>query len=141
MLFRSVDIYLARKDPATGLFGKPMNLGPIINTKGREKCPYLHPDGETLYFSSDGRTDSYGGLDIYYSRLDEKSFTFKTPENIGYPINSPEDDAGFLVSTDGKFGYFASEPSERLRGKGVGKFDIYRFDLYPEARQIGRAHV
>ena len=131
-----VDIYLARKDPATGLFGKPMNLGPIINTKGREKCPYLHPDGETLYFSSDGRTDSYGGLDIYYSRLDEKSFTFKTPENIGYPINSPEDDAGFLVSTDGKFGYFASEPSERLRGKGVGKFDIYRFDLYPEAKTI-----
>ena len=129
-----VDIYLSRRDPETGIFAKPVNLGPVINTKGREKCPYLHPDGETLYFSSDGRIDGYGGLDIYYSRLDEKSLTFKTPENLGSPINSEEDDAGFLVSSDGKYGYFAAEPSEKLRGRGVGRYDVYRFELYPEAR-------
>jgi outer membrane protein OmpA-like peptidoglycan-associated protein len=128
-----IDIYIARRDPATGIFSKPLNMGPIINTKLKEKCPFIHSDGETLYFCSDGRVDGYGGLDIYLSRLDEKTLTFKTPENIGYPINSPEDDAGIVVSTDGKYGYFAAEPSANLRG-GVGKFDIYRFDLHPDAK-------
>ena len=130
----SVDIYLTRRNPLTGEFGQPLNLGPIVNTKGNDKCPFLHADGETLYFSSDGRPEGYGGLDMYYTRLDDKTSRFKTPENIGKPINSPEDDAGLVVSTDGTYGYFASEPSQNLRGKGIGRFDIYRFELYPEAK-------
>ncbi len=127
-----IDIYIARRDAVTGQFGKPLNLGPVINTQGREKCPFIHPDGETLYFCSDGRVDGYGGLDIYFSKQDEKTLTFKKPENLGYPINSPEDDAGLIVSTDGSFGYFFAEPSDRT--KGVGKFDVYAFELYEEAQ-------
>jgi outer membrane protein OmpA-like peptidoglycan-associated protein len=128
------DLYLTRRNPQTGEFSPPLNLGPLINTKGDEKCPFLHADGETLYFSSEGRPEGYGGLDMYYTRLDDKTSRFKTPENIGQPINSAEDDAGLIVSTDGNYGYFAAEPSQNLRGKGIGRFDIYKFELYPDAR-------
>ena len=129
-----IDIYLSRKDPTSGEFQAPLNLGPVVNTKGDEKCPFLHADGETLYYSSDGRAEGYGGLDMYYTRLDDKTSRFKTPENLGKPINSPEDDAGLIVSTDGTYGYFAAEPSQNLRGKGIGKFDVYRFELYADAK-------
>jgi outer membrane protein OmpA-like peptidoglycan-associated protein len=129
-----IDIYLSRRNAVTGEFSTPLNLGPIVNTKGNEKCPFLHADGETLYFSSDGKAVGYGGLDMYYTRLDDKTSKFKAPENLGKPINSPEDDAGLIVSTDGTYGYFASEPSDNLRGKGVGRFDVYRFELYQDAK-------
>jgi outer membrane protein OmpA-like peptidoglycan-associated protein/tetratricopeptide (TPR) repeat protein len=129
----AVDIYMAFRDPKTGQFGKALNLGPGINTPMVEKCPFIHSDSETLYYCSEGMPTGYGGLDIYFVRKDEAG-NWRIPENIGYPINSPEDDAGFIVSTDGLHGYFAAEPSDKVRGLGVGKYDIYRFELYKEAR-------
>jgi outer membrane protein OmpA-like peptidoglycan-associated protein/tetratricopeptide (TPR) repeat protein len=120
------DIYRSVKTE-TGIWGTPINLGPTINSSGNEKSPFIHPDGKTLYFSSDGWL-GLGGYDIFYSRLNDDG-TWSAPINIGYPINSPDDEVGFFVSTDGQKGYFASN-----KLKGVGGWDLYSFDLYEKAK-------
>lgn len=131
--FGKADIWKTERDPVTRYWKKPVNLGPKINTPGLEKCPFIHSDSETLYYSSDGLY-GFGGLDIFYTRKDEKG-NWKEPENLGSPINADGDDAGFFVSIDGQFGYFCSYSNEgKVRGQGVGKYDVYYFDLYKEAR-------
>ncbi|HSH64988.1 MAG TPA: OmpA family protein [Bacteroidia bacterium] len=127
-----VDLYFATKDPETGLWGKPQNMGPVINTPGDEKSPFIHSDFETIYFSSDGQP-GVGGFDIFFSKKGPDG-KWSEPKNIGVPINTPGDDLGFFVSTDGHLGYFASNEPARVKGKSVGKYDIYSFDLYKEAR-------
>jgi outer membrane protein OmpA-like peptidoglycan-associated protein len=108
-------------------------LGPEINTPGNEKTPFMHSDSETLYFSSDGHF-GFGGYDIFYIRKNEKGVWMEA-ENIGSPINGTGDDTGFFVSTDTKTGYFFSFESDgKIRGKGVGRYDLFGFDLYAEAR-------
>ena len=130
--FGKLDLYITTKDSATKTWGVPKNLGPRINTAESEKTPFLHSDSETLYFSSNGLF-GYGGYDIFFARKDDKG-TWKVPENIGAPINGEGDDLGFFVSTDGKFGYFCSWDEGKVSGKGIGKYDIYQFELYKEAR-------
>ncbi len=130
--FGGVDLYVTVRDPKTNIWSVPKNLGPKINTKGNEKTPFIHSDSETLYFSSDGHF-GFGGMDIFYVRKDEKG-EWQEPENIGSPINGSTDDVGFFVSTDTKMGYFFSFDEGKVRGKGVGRFDLYKFDLYKEAR-------
>lgn len=134
-----LDIYKSEKD-SLGIWGEPINMGWIINTTGNEKSPFIHPDKETLYFSSDGRR-GVGGYDILYSKYKEektdstgkKIFKWQKPVNIGFPINSEEDDLGFFTSTDGKSGYFSSNKnSEKFRSKGG--WDLYTFPLYEGAR-------
>jgi outer membrane protein OmpA-like peptidoglycan-associated protein/tetratricopeptide (TPR) repeat protein len=120
------DIYRSVKNE-NGEWGTPINLGPTINSTGNEKSPFIHPDGKTLYFSSDGWM-GMGGYDIFYSRLRDDG-TWSTPVNLGYPINTPDDEVGFFVSTDGKKGYFASN-----KLKGPGGWDVYSFDLYDKAQ-------
>jgi outer membrane protein OmpA-like peptidoglycan-associated protein/tetratricopeptide (TPR) repeat protein len=120
------DIYRSVRHD-NGEWGTPINLGPSINSSGNEKSPFIHPDGKTLYFSSDGWL-GLGGYDIFYARLNDDG-TWSTPVNIGYPINSPDDEVGFFVSTDGQKGYFASN-----KLKGVGGWDLYSFDLYEKAK-------
>lgn len=124
--FGGYDIYRSIKNDA-GEWGTPINLGPMINSKGNEKSPFIHPDGKTLYFSSDGLL-GLGGYDIFYAKLDETS-SWSKPKNIGYPINSPDDEVGFFVSTDGAQGFFASN-----KYNGKGGWDLYSFDLYDAAR-------
>lgn len=124
--FGGYDIYKTVKNNK-GEWSKPINLGPTINTEGNEKSPFIHTDSQTLYYSSDGLM-TLGGYDIFYSRLLENGQWTK-PKNIGYPINSTNDDFGFFVSTDGKTGYFASN-----KLKGQGGWDLYEFELYNEAR-------
>ncbi|MBM3434925.1 MAG: OmpA family protein, partial [Bacteroidetes bacterium] len=120
------DIYRTHKSEK-GEWDYPVNLGSKINTAGNEKAPFIHTDSQTLYFSSDGLM-GLGGYDIFYSRLrDDK--TWSEPVNIGYPINSFDDDVGFFVSTDGHYGYFASNKFE-----GFGGWDLYSFDLYGAER-------
>jgi outer membrane protein OmpA-like peptidoglycan-associated protein len=121
-----IDIWKSEKD-AKGNWKQPENLGPKINTSGNEKSPFFHSDGQTLYFSSSGHL-GYGGYDIYLSKLSSDT-GWAVPKNIGYPINSEKDDLGFFVSTDGKYGYFASD-----KLKGNGGWDVYSFELYKEAR-------
>ncbi len=120
------DIYKSMKGD-DGEWSPPVNLGPVINSKGNEKSPFVHPDGKTLYFSSDGWM-GLGGYDIFFSRLGNDG-AWSKPKNIGYPINSPDDDLGFFVSTDGDNGFFASN-----KYKGEGGWDLYSFDLYEGAR-------
>lgn len=98
-----------------------------INTSGKDKSPFLHQDSETLYFVSSvsEKRKGVGGTDIFYTRK-KSDGSWDTPKNIGYPINSQDDEIGIFVSTDGKQAYFSS----RLGGK----WNIYTFELYPEAR-------
>ncbi|TNE53287.1 MAG: hypothetical protein EP338_12185 [Bacteroidetes bacterium] len=118
------DIYMATRD-ADGAWseGRPVD---VLNTEGKDKSPFLHQDSETLYFvsSSSDKRKGIGGLDIFISRM--KNGSWDTPVNIGYPINSKADEIGVFVSTNGKLAYFSSRVG--------GDWNIYQFELYPEAR-------
>ena len=127
-----IDIYVTKKDPKTGVWSIPQNLGPTINTKGNEKTPFIHSDSHTIYFSSDGQY-GFGGYDIFYSRMEDNG-QWAEPVNIGSPINGTGDDSGFFVSKDTKTAYFFSYNEGKVQGKGIGRYDMYSFDLYPEAR-------
>ncbi len=124
--FGGYDIYSTRLD-SLGEWGVPQNMGPQINTAGNEKSPFIHTDSQTLYFSSDGHL-GLGGYDIFFTKLG-KDGKWDKPKNIGYPINSFDDDLGFFVSTNGQRGYYASNKFE-----GFGGWDLYSFDLYEAAR-------
>lgn len=119
------DIYYSTKDEK-GNWTKAKNLGSKINTPGNEKSPFIHSDSQTLYFSSDGHL-GIGGYDIFFSKFRDDDWT--KPVNIGYPINTKNNDLGFVVNTQGTKAYFASN---KLNGKGG--WDIYAIDLYKEAR-------
>ena len=130
--YGGIDLYYTVKDQKTGQWSVPQNLGPAINTPGDEKTPFIHSDSETLYFSSTGHF-GFGAYDIFYSRKNEKG-EWEEPENIGSPINGFTDDTGFFVSSDTKTGYFFSYDEGKVRGRGMGRYDLYGFDLYKEAR-------
>jgi outer membrane protein OmpA-like peptidoglycan-associated protein len=112
------DIYMSTMDEK-GKWGKAVNLGPTINTKYGEEGVYIHPDGRTMYFSSQAHK-TMGGYDIFKSVYDDVTKTWSTPENLGYPVNTPDDDVFFVVSASGKHGYYAS-----INGNGYGEKDIY----------------
>ncbi len=120
------DIYRSVKDEQ-GNWGPAENLGPIINTPGEDKTPFIHSDSQTLYFASNGHF-GLGGYDIFYSHY-LGSGRWSKPKNIGYPINTQEDDLGFIISTNGEKIYFASD-----NYTGKGGWDIYSSELYEEAR-------
>jgi outer membrane protein OmpA-like peptidoglycan-associated protein len=130
--YGGIDLYVTKKDPLTGQWGLPQNLGPAINTSGDEKTPFIHSDSETLYFSSTGHF-GFGDYDIFFTRRDEKG-NWTEPENIGSPINGNTDDTGFFVSSDSKTGYFFSYNEGKVSGRGIGKWDLFSFELYAEAR-------
>jgi tetratricopeptide (TPR) repeat protein len=115
------DIYLARMLP-NGEWGKPINLGPAINTPFDEDAPYIHPDGRTLYFSSKGH-NTIGGYDVYVSKLDDNDY-WSTPVNLGYPINTTDDDIFFVLSADEQRGYIAGR-----RPNSYGAYDIYKINF------------
>jgi len=118
--FGGKDIWFIRI--VDGMWSDPINLGPQINSPGNEESPYIHPDGQTLYFSSDHHT-GLGDYDFFLSRKNEKAEWGK-PLNFGYPVNSSGFELGIYISTNGKYGYFASD-----RFEGFGGLDIYRFEL------------
>jgi outer membrane protein OmpA-like peptidoglycan-associated protein/tetratricopeptide (TPR) repeat protein len=121
---RDNDIFIALRN-ADGTWGQARPFDEI-NTDGKDKSPFLHQDSETLYFvsSSTDKRRGVGGLDIFYIR--EENGVWGKPKNIGYPINSKEDELGLFVSTDGKMAYFSSRVG--------GVWNIYSFELYAEAR-------
>ncbi len=134
-----VDIYKTVKNTATGVWSTPENLGPVINTSGNEMSPFVHSDFQTLYFSSDGHP-GVGGADIFIARKGDDG-KWMEPKNIGVPINTTGDDLGFFVSTDGHLGYFASNLPSRAKGKSIGGYDIYSFELYKEVRPDAVAFI
>jgi outer membrane protein OmpA-like peptidoglycan-associated protein/tetratricopeptide (TPR) repeat protein len=105
-----------------GTWSKPMNLGKTINTSGNEMAPYIHPDGQTLYFSSNGHI-GMGGLDLFISRKDAAG-RWQQAENLGYPINTPDDEINIILNTRGDKAYMSA-----TRDEGFGGFDIYVFDM------------
>lgn len=115
------DIYVCNKLP-NGEWAKAQNIGNTINTPYDEDGVFIHPDGKTLYFSSNGQ-NSIGDYDIFYSTMDD-SGNWTTPINMGYPVNSTDDDVYFVTSTDGKRGYFSS-----FKEEGYGEKDIYQIEL------------
>ena len=113
-----MDIYLSTLD-ANGAWVNVSNLGATINTEFDEDSPFLDYDGKTLYFSSRGGK-GMGGYDIFKSEYDSVAGNWSDPINLGYPMNTPDDDIYFVGTKDGKRGYFAS-----IRDAGMGYTDIY----------------
>lgn len=113
------DIFMSMRLP-NGKWGDPVSLGPVINTKYNETFPHLAADGKTLYFASEGHV-SMGGFDIFTSVWDELTQTWSTPKNIGYPINTVDEDYNISMSTTGRYGYIS-----QFRPGGFGERDIYR---------------
>ena len=115
------DIYRSVKLP-NGQWSKALNVGAPINSENDEDSPFFHPDGKTLYFSSNG-VKSMGGFDIFFTKkLDDN--TWDTIRNIGYPLNTVDDDVFFTTTIDGKKGYYSS-----AHEGGFGEKDIYTIKL------------
>lgn len=106
---------------------KPVNLGNVINTKEAETSPFIHQDGKTLYYCSNGHL-GVGGFDIYFSKINEEG-KWSEPKDLGYPINTPKDEIGLVVNAQGNKAYITSS-----RDGGTGLQDLYSFELYKEAR-------
>ncbi len=120
--YGGTDIWCVHRLP-NGDWSRPENLGPSVNTEDNERSPFIHPDGVSLYFASNG-WEGLGGYDMYYTRVDDSRG--QKPLNLGHPINTEGDEFYFGVDTDGEKAYFSSNkyPSK-------GGMDIYEFDLYP----------
>ncbi|HWY38124.1 MAG TPA: OmpA family protein [Bacteroidia bacterium] len=121
------DIYMSEIG-ADGRFSTPVKLGSNINTPGKEESVYIHPDNQTLYFSSDGHPENLGGLDIYMSKK-QADGSWGPAINLGYPINTFNDENSLLVDPSGKIAYFASD-----REGGFGGLDLYGFELPADVR-------
>lgn len=122
--FGGLDIYISRRD-STDDWGPAENLGPIINSPYNEESPFLSADDETLFFSSRGHFNM-GGYDIFYSSQLENN-EWSVPMNVGYPLNTTDDDVFFKPLNDGYEGYFAKESPD-----GFGQQDIYRIEIFSD---------
>jgi outer membrane protein OmpA-like peptidoglycan-associated protein len=117
--YGGMDIWVSRLSEH-GLWAEPENLGDSINTPGDEHSPFIHYDNTTLYFSSNG-WPGLGGQDIFMSR--RASGGWERPENLGYPLNTHNDEIGFVLNAQGDKAYFAAER------EGSQKKDIYEVNV------------
>ncbi|MEM7549860.1 MAG: OmpA family protein [Bacteroidota bacterium] len=125
--YGGTDIYRSNK-LSNGSWDEPKNLGKEVNTKYDDDAPFIHPDGKTLFFTSEGH-NSMGGRDIFKTvLLGEK---WSEPINMGYPINTTTDDNYFTLTADAKRGFFSSD-----RKGGLGGQDIYSLTLPEEELNI-----
>jgi outer membrane protein OmpA-like peptidoglycan-associated protein len=120
--FGGLDLYKATKD-SRGQWSNVKNLGPKINTPEDDDGPFIDYDGVTLYYSSMGMR-GMGGFDIFKSTYDPMTNEWSEPENLGYPINTPDDDIYFVTSKDSKRAYYSS-----VREDGIGYTDIYMITI------------
>ncbi len=126
--FGGMDIYVSHFNE-NGYWTVPKNLGATINTSGNEITPFIHPDNQTFYFSSDTH-NGFGKSDIFVSKKTNDT-TWSKPQNIGYPINSEKEDAGLVVSIDGNEAYISSDNVDTK-----GSFDIYKVSLSYNTKPI-----
>lgn len=124
--FGGKDIYVSRRLP-NGRWSEPENLGEKINTVGDESCPFVHADNQTLYFTSNGLT-GYGGDDLFVARK-QADGTWGNIENLGYPLNTIDNEGSLVVAADGKTAYYASD-----RVDTRGGLDIYTFEMREDLR-------
>jgi outer membrane protein OmpA-like peptidoglycan-associated protein len=120
------DIYVSHRQD-NGHWSPPENMGPTINTAGDESAPFIHADNLTLYFTSNG-LPGYGGDDLFVVRKNADG-KWGEPENLGYPINTIENEGSLVVSSDGKTAYYASDRSDSR-----GQLDLYSFELRTDIR-------
>jgi outer membrane protein OmpA-like peptidoglycan-associated protein len=138
------DIWFATRND-DGSWNEPLNAGPTINTPDWEQSPFLHPDGHTLYFMSNG-LPGFGDFDLFVSRKERNEW--QTPQNLGHPINTQGNEGALFVDFEGEKAYFSTDivPGEDpalLKGESVvGSFnstrntDIYYFDLPENLRPL-----
>jgi len=127
------DLYVSHRN-ANGTWTQAENMGPAINTKGNELAPFIHADNQTLYFTSDG-LPGYGNQDIYLVRKKADN-TWGTPENLGYPLNTVENEGSLFVASDGVTAYYTSD-----RADSRGGLDLYKFQLQPDVRPARTLYV
>lgn len=131
--FGNSDIWTSRLQD-DGSWSEPENIGGTINTYGSEMAPFIHPDGRTLYFSSD-RHIGMGGIDLFMSRKDSLG-NWSKPVNLGYPINTSGDEINIIVNARGNRAYISAEQLS-----GHGGYDIYSFELYNEIRPVSSIYM
>lgn len=124
--YGGIDIYVSFKNEK-GYWEEAINLGPSINTKGDDQTPFIHADNQSLYFSSNGRL-GFGGSDIYVSRK-KIDGSWTTPVNLGYPINTYDNEGSIAVASNGATAYIASDRSDSR-----GELDIYKIILAENTR-------
>ena len=120
------DIYVCHR-AENGRWSVPENLGPDINTAGDESAPFIHADNSSLYFTSN-TLPGYGGTDLFVVRKTANG-AWGIPENLGYPINTIENEGSMVVAADGKTAYYASD-----RADTRGQLDLYSFELRSDVR-------
>ena len=125
--YGGMDIWVTKFE--NRLWQPPTNLGPTVNTDKDETSPFIHPDNETLYFASNGHT-SIGSSDLFISRKNINN-TWRTPINLGAPINTEKFDGSIVVNAKGTIGYCTSDRSDTKGG-----LDIYSFEMYPAIQPI-----
>lgn len=119
------DLYKSQWDPVKKLWGPAVNLGGVINTSFDEEGVFMHPGGVTLYFSSKGH-NSMGGYDVFYTSKENENW--HKPTNVGYPVNTPDDDVYFVVAANGNNAYYAS-----VTDNGYGEKDLLKVTFLSEA--------
>jgi outer membrane protein OmpA-like peptidoglycan-associated protein/tetratricopeptide (TPR) repeat protein len=124
--YGGTDLYVSHRN-LNGKWSLPENMGPEINTVGDESAPFIHADNQTLYFTSNGHP-GYGGDDLFLTRK-EPGGKWSKPENLGYPINTIENEGSLVIAADGKTAYYASD-----RADSRGGLDIYTFELRSDIR-------
>jgi len=123
-----IDIYVSHKLP-NGNWGIAQNVGPVINTSSNEDFPNISADGKTLYFSSQGHT-GMGGYDIFKATWSDSANQWRSVQNMGYPINTPDDDMNFRITAKGNYGYIS-----QVRKGGFGGLDVYRIKFNDAEQQ------
>jgi tetratricopeptide (TPR) repeat protein len=131
-----IDLYICRKLP-DGEWAEPVNMGESINTKYDEVYPYLSDNGYTLYFASKGH-NSIGGYDIFKSQFNLSNKEWSKPVNVGYPLNTPDDNLNICFSENKKFAYLSTN-----RNDSYGDLDIYRVNFLdaPPSYTTIKGHV
>jgi len=131
--YGGADLYVSYLKP-NGRWTEAVNMGPTINTAGDEMAPFIHADNQTLYFTSDG-LPGYGGSDLFVLKKLSNG-QWGNPENMGYPINTIENEGSLAVAADGYTAYYASD-----REDSRGGLDIYSFTLPAHARPFKTIYV
>ena len=127
--FGGKDLWVCHRKE-NGTWSEPENLGADINTSGDESTPFIHADNQTLFFNSTGHPGYSEKPDIFVSRK-LPGDKWSTPENLGYPVNTIEDEGSLVVAADGKTAYFSSDQSDTKGG-----LDIYSFELRADIRPL-----
>ena len=128
------DIWLSNKQE-DGTWGKPSNLGDVVNTPQDEWSVFIHPNGKTLFFSTDGHYEkNLGGFDVFRSEF--KDGKWSEPENLGYPINTFRDEKEIVISTDGEVAWLSAIREENKKDVDIYEIDLKHFNVLTGESEI-----